>query len=442
MLGADLPAHLLRLIGRGFDVSREVPLRAQLLRMSRTEHVLAVVAHHIAADGFSMTTLARDVMRAYESRRRGSPPDWAPPALDYVDFALWQRDLLGDPDDPESLYRRQLAQWRSTLDGIPELIPLPTDRPRPSRQSFGAPSSASTSTRPTTPGSRRSPATATPRCSWSRTPRSRCWPARLSGTRDIVIGTPVSGRGEAGLDDIVGMFVGMLPLRTPIDTGAGFGDLLAVCPRRRSHRVLRTDLPFERLVDELAPERSTSYAPLFQVLVEYRTDMSGYCGCPVSRWNPWTASRRSPSSTCNSASPNRSRGAANPRACGWTSPTPPTCGTHRQRRRSPNGCADPRCCRDGSHAPVGEVDLLTEAELSAIEAGHIAAASAPGATLDTLFTRAAATHPHTVALVAGETRTTYEELLADASRLARVLTARGAGPDTVVVLALPRRPTW
>ncbi len=359
VLGADLPAHLLRLIGRGFDVSREVPLRAQLLRMSRTEHVLAVVAHHIAADGFSMTTLARDVMRAYESRRRGSPPDWAPPALDYVDFALWQRDLLGDPDDPESLYRRQLAQWRSTLDGIPELIPLPTDRPRPSRQSFrgavvGFDIDAADHAR-LAEVARHGNATMFMVAHTALAVLA----ARLSGTRDIVIGTPVSGRGEAGLDDIVGMFVGMLPLRTPIDTGAGFGDLLAVVRDVDLTAFSRTDLPFERLVDELAPERSTSYAPLFQVLVEYRTDMSGTCGCPVSRWNrglragglqvrPATRRLR----IVHAA--RRTRG--------------PAAGPHLRHR--PVGridsadvrrtaAPDPRCCRDGSTPPVGEVDLLT-----------------------------------------------------------------------------------
>ncbi|NKR72651.1 amino acid adenylation domain-containing protein [Rhodococcus hoagii] len=439
VLGADLPAHLLRLIGRGFDVSREVPLRAQLLRMSRTEHVLAVVAHHIAADGFSMTTLARDVMRAYESRRRGSPPDWAPPALDYVDFALWQRDLLGDPDDPESLYRRQLAQWRSTLDGIPELIPLPTDRPRPSRQSFrgavvGFDIDAADHAR-LAEVARHGNATMFMVAHTALAVLA----ARLSGTRDIVIGTPVSGRGEAGLDDIVGMFVGMLPLRTPIDTGAGFGNLLAVVRDIDLTAFSRTDLPFERLVDELAPERSTSYAPLFQVLVEYRTDMSGYLRLPGLEVEPvdcepavskFDLQLGVSESFTRRGEPAGLRLDLTYATDLWDASTAQTF-AERLRRILAAAVTDP-------HAPVGEVDLLTEAELSAIEAGHVAAASAPGATLDTLFTRAAATHPHTVALVAGETRTTYEELLADASRLARVLTARGAGPDTVVVLALPR----
>ncbi|MCA1006871.1 amino acid adenylation domain-containing protein [Rhodococcus hoagii] len=439
VLGADLPAHLLRLVGSGFDVSLEVPLRAQLLRVSRTEHVLAVVAHHIAADGFSMTTLARDVMRAYESRRRGRPPDWAPPPLDYVDFALWQRDLLGDPADPDSLYARQLAQWRSTLDGIPELIPLPTDRPRPSRQSF----------RGAAVGFGIDAAEHTRLADLARHGNATMFMvahtalavlvARLSGTDDIVIGTPVSGRGEAGLDDIVGMFVGMLPLRTPIDTGAGFGELLAVVRDTDLTAFARTDLPFERLVDELAPERSTSYAPLFQVLVEYRSDMSGYLRLPGLEVEPLECEPAVSKfdlqlSVAESFTP---EGEPAGLRLDLTYATdlwdPPTAEgfAERLRRIVAAAAADP-------HVPVGEVGLLTDAELAAIEAGHVAAASAPGATLDALFARAAAAHPHTVALVDGAARTTYEELRADASRLARVLAARGAGPDTVVVLALPR----
>ncbi|MFM1722353.1 amino acid adenylation domain-containing protein [Rhodococcus sp. PAM 2766] len=439
VLGADLPAHLIRLVDAGFDVCREVPLRAQLLRVSRTEHVLAVVAHHIAADGFSMTTLARDVMRAYESRRRGRSPDWAPPALDYIDFALWQRDLLGDPADPDSLYRRQLAQWRSTLDGIPELIPLPTDRPRPSRQSF----------RGAAVGFGVDAADHARLADLARHGNATMFMvahtalavlvARLSGIDDIVIGTPVSGRGEAGLDDIVGMFVGMLPLRTPIDTGAGFGELLAVVRDRDLAAFARTDLPFERLVDELAPERSTSYAPLFQVLVEYRSDMSGYLRLPglevepvdcepaVSKFDLQLGVSESFTPQGEPAGMHLDLTYATDL---WDAPTAHGF-AERLRRILASAATEP-------HVPVGEVGLLTDVELSEIEAGRVAPGPTVGPTLDVLFAHAAAAHPDTVALVDGQQRTTYEELRADASRLARVLIARGAGLDTVVVLALPR----
>ncbi|QCQ91442.1 amino acid adenylation domain-containing protein [Rhodococcus sp. SGAir0479] len=434
---ADLPTHLSSAASTGFDVSSQVPVRAQLARLAPADHVLVVVAHHIAADGFSMTTLARDVMRAYQSRRRGQAPDWAPPPLDYVDFALWQRDLLGDPGDPGSLYSRQLAQWRSTLAGMPEVVPLPTDRPRPARQSL----------RGATVGFTVDAGTHRRLADLARHANATMFMvahtalavlvARLSDTDDIVIGTPVSGRGEAGLDEIVGMFVGMLVLRTPIDTGASFDDLLAVTRAADLTAFARTDLPFERLVDELAPERSTAYAPLFQVLVEYRTDMTGYLRLPGLEvepvdCDPGIAKFDLQLSVSESFDPDGAPGGMRfdlTYATDLWNPATAEGFAERLHRILDAAAADRR-------RPVGEIGLLTAAELVAAEPGAVVPVR--GDTLADLFTRAAADHPDRVALVDGESRRTYSELAADANRLARLLVARGAGPDTAVAVAVPR----
>ncbi|MGI1850085.1 condensation domain-containing protein, partial [Rhodococcus sp. SJ] len=114
-----------------FDLAVEVPLRARLLRVSGSEHVLVFVVHHIAADGFSMGPFTRDVMVAYEARTRGQEPGWAPLEVQYADYAIWQRAVLGDESDPESVAARQIGYWSSVLAGLPELVELPTDRPRP-----------------------------------------------------------------------------------------------------------------------------------------------------------------------------------------------------------------------------------------------------------------------------------------------------------------------
>lgn len=439
VVAADLPGHLLRLAETGFDVSREVPLRAQLLRLSGSEHVLAVVAHHITADGFSMRTLARDVMRAYESRRRGDAPDWAPPAVQYVDFALWQRELLGDPDDPESLYRTQLDYWRGALAGIPDVVPLPTDRPRPARQSFrgaavGFDVDAATHAR-LTDLARHGNATM---FMLAHTALA-VLVARLSSSGDIVIGTPVSGRGEAGLDDVVGMFVGTLVLRTRVDPGAGFADLLRTVREADLAAFARTDLPFERLVDELAPARSTSYAPLFQVLVEYRTDMSGYLRLPGLEVEPleydlavskFDLQLSVSESFTPDGDPGGMRFDLTYATDLWDEPTVGGF-AERLRRILDAAAADP-------HGPVGDIGLLTDAERAPLEAGGTDTATVSEATLADMFGRAVAAHPDAVAVVHGATRLTYAEVADRASRLARALAVRGAGPDSVVALALPR----
>src|SRR6201995_1411798 len=116
---------------RPFDLATEIPLRARLFRVAEDEHVLVAVAHHIAADGWSITPLVRDLGVAYASRCAGQAPDWAPLAVQYVDYTLWQRAQFGDLDDRQSPIGAQLAYWQDGLAGLPERVELPTDRPYP-----------------------------------------------------------------------------------------------------------------------------------------------------------------------------------------------------------------------------------------------------------------------------------------------------------------------
>ncbi|MFZ2175125.1 MAG: amino acid adenylation domain-containing protein, partial [Rhodococcus sp. (in: high G+C Gram-positive bacteria)] len=265
-----LREELTRLVAAGFDVATAVPLRVALFSLDPTDHVLAVVVHHILADGFSMAPLVRDVMIAYESRVHGRAPAWTPLPVQYADYTLWQRRLLGSEDDPGSLISRQLAYWESALAGLPELLELPTDRRRPAQQSFHGDRVRFA----IDPGLHERIRTA------AREHRSTEFMivhaalavllGRLGGTEDVAIGTPIAGRGEAALDDLVGMFVGTLALRTPVEAGLPFRDLLARVRDADLGAFAHADLPFERVVDAVGPVRSTAHSPLFQVSLEFQ----------------------------------------------------------------------------------------------------------------------------------------------------------------------------
>nr|WP_225732685.1 non-ribosomal peptide synthetase [Nocardia sp. JCM 34519] len=265
----DIRERIIEVIGAGFDVTVEVPLRAKLFQVADGEYVLVFVAHHISADGWSMGPLTRDVMVAYASRAAGVTPGWSPLAVQYADFSLWQREVLGAETDPDSLISQQADYWRKTLAGLPDELNLPADRLRPTAQSFSGgrvvfPIEAGLH-RKLTEIAREQHAT----LFMVVHAALALFLARMSGTDDIAIGTPVAGRGEAELDDVIGMFVNTLVLRSHVRGELTFAELLAQTKDSDLQAFAHADLPFERLVELLNPERSTARHPLFQVALSF-----------------------------------------------------------------------------------------------------------------------------------------------------------------------------
>ena len=251
----------------GFDLTTEPPLRAYLATLAGNEHVLLLVVHHIAADGWSVAPLTSDLTTAYRARHHSQPPDWEPLPVQYADYMAWQHDLLGDEDDPDSLITHQLDYWRSTLADLPEALHLPTDHPRPPRTTYQG-DIHTTELDPALTAAITNLARAT-----GTTPFMVLQAAlatlltRLGAGTDIPIGTPIAGRTDETLNDLIGFFVNTLVLRTNTAGNPTFTELLTRVRDTDLAAYTHQDLPFERLVEELNPTRTLSHQPLFQIML-------------------------------------------------------------------------------------------------------------------------------------------------------------------------------
>ncbi|MEV0333442.1 amino acid adenylation domain-containing protein [Nocardia sp. NPDC050717] len=256
-------------------------------------HVIVLVVHHISADGASMAPLAGDLVAAYAARVAGDEPDRVPLGVQYADFALWHRELLGSEADPESMAAQQIRYWGEALAGAPDALELPSDRPRPAVQSMRSDDVGFTIDEPTHRALVEVAAANNVSVFMVVHAALAALLARLGGTDDIVIGTPVAGRGEAALDDLVGMFVNTLALRTRVDPDTGFRELLAGIRTIDLDAFAHSDVPFERLVQVLDPTRSTAHHPLFQVSLSLQNFVEPVLELPGLRFEVEDFDRRS-----------------------------------------------------------------------------------------------------------------------------------------------------
>ncbi|MGW4741691.1 amino acid adenylation domain-containing protein [Nocardia xishanensis] len=431
-------------VRRGFDVTAGVPMRVGLFELDggTGEFLLVLVVHHIAGDGQSMGPLARDVMAAYAARLAGRAPEWEPLAVQYADFAWWQRQMLGAEDDPASLMSAQLEFWRSTLAGAPDRLELPADRPRP------AVASLSGSRVPVEIDARlheRLLALARSRGSSLFMVMHAALAtvlARLGDSDDIVIGTPVAGRGEPALEDLVGMFVNTLALRTRVDTGESFAELLI---RTRETDLLafeHADVPFERIVEALSPERSAARHPLFQVALAFQNVSTADMALPgvrVARVDVDTGATQFDLQLALSDSISNvgvAQGISGTMAYATDLFDEATAAAIVRRLvRVLEAVADDPA------VVIGDIDWLEADERSALTSrvgAHTVAALEPSGLLPDVFASAVRDNGDGIAVVAGDATLSYAQLDERSSRLARVLIGLGAGPEHPVLVAAAR----
>ncbi|NMD93864.1 amino acid adenylation domain-containing protein [Rhodococcus sp. BL-253-APC-6A1W] len=424
--------EILAVLSRGFDVTTEVPIRGALLQASADEHVLVVVVHHIAADGASTVPLARDILVAYSARLAGAAPQWAPLAVQYADFAVWQRAVLGDPADAGSLAARQLAYWTEALDDVPAVLEVPADRPRPAVASqrgartdfrIGADTVDALDALARAHGATRFMALHA---------ALSVLLARLGNTDDVSVGTPVAGRGEAALDDVVGMFVNTLVLRTRFDPAAGFDRTLEQTRDADLAAFGHADVPFEQIVDAVDPVRSQSHAPLFQVTLSLQNQGTGVLELPGLEIEPVEPGIDVAKVDLEFTLRDDDGGLAG-------SLTYATdlfdAGTAESLTRRWLRLLD--AVTENPAVPVGEVPLMEDAD-AARALRHAVPADLPVRVLPEIFAGGVAANPDGIAATDGARHLTYTELDRASNRLARMLAEHGAAPETFVALSFPR----
>ncbi len=392
------------------------------------------------SDGFSMGPLTRDVVTAYAARAAGAVPEWSALEVQYADYTLWQREVLGDESDPESLLARQSEFWRTALADLPEESTLPADRPRPVVSSYRGASHGFV-----IDGRVRAGITEVARRSGATEfmvvhAALAVMLSRLGASSDVAIGTPIAGRGEAALDDLVGMFVNTLVLRTSVDGGVSFGDFLDEVRRVDLDAFAHADVPFERLVEVLDPARSQARHPLFQVMLTFQNMAAAELELPGlsvsgvdfdAQIAKFDVQLTLSEGFAEDGSPDGFRAEF-------------TYATELFDAATVEGFAD-RFVRileavvvDPS-LRVGDIDLLgADERVRVLERWNDTSRPVPESTLLDRFDAQVLSNPDAVAVVFEDESLTYAQFDARVNRLARYLISRGVGPETTVGLAVRR----
>ncbi|MDI5962454.1 non-ribosomal peptide synthetase [Streptantibioticus silvisoli] len=438
--GAQLDDALTAEAGRGFDLRHELPLRAHLFTLAAERSVLLLTLHHITADGWSLAPLTRDLSTAYTARTAGRAPGWTALPVQYTDYALWQHAVLGAEGDPDNALARQRRHWVEQLADLPEELALPADRTRPAVSS-----GRGAITRFHLTSGLQAALT-----ELARTNAASLFMViqsalatlltRLGAGTDIPLGTVVAGRTDDVLDDLVGYFVNTLVLRTDTAGDPTFRELLHRTRDTDLTAYAHQDLPFERLVEELNPERSTARHPLVQVVLALQNNPPPILDLPGISGR--MEQRRTPTAKFDLTFDLVERHGADGEPDGVDGVLEYS--TDLFDRRTADGLAQRlvRILTAVAADPgqrIGRIELLSADESHRVLVERNATAcDLPRATLAALIEAQVRRTPDETAVVSAAESLTYAELNARANRLARHLIARGIGPEQTVALALPR----
>ncbi|HEX6340650.1 amino acid adenylation domain-containing protein, partial [Umezawaea sp.] len=413
---------------RPFDLGRGPLLRPLLLRVAADDHVLLLLAHHIITDGWSNGVLTSELNALYRALRAGEDPTLPELPVQYADFAVWQRERLTGP-----LLDEQLSYWRDRLTGVPPLE-LPTDRPRPAERTNHGAIHVFTVPAEVARGLKTLARQQDGTLFMALVAACQVLFARWSRQDDVAVGTVASGRERADLAGLVGFFVNTLVLRSTVDGDRTFREFLADVRATALDAFAHQDVPFERVVDELRPERDTSRTPLFQAMVvlqntpEPAPDLPGLSveDLPL----PVVASNFDLTVEFQETE-DALHGAVNYNTDLFDAATVERMAGHLGVLLG-GVVADP-------DRPLADLPLMDADERRhVLHAWNDSAHAVPDATLPALVEAQVARTPDAVALVDGDESLTYADLNARANHAAHALIARGVGPGRYVAISLPR----
>lgn len=442
IMEADLASELALAVRYGFDLATEPSFRVHLYHLGANEHVLLLLLHHIVGDGWSLDPLTRDLSVAYEARTRDEAPFWSPMPLQYADYAIWQEQLLGDESDPASLIARQVDYWRHALQDLPDQLELPTDYPRPAEAThYGD-----------TVAMRIDIDLHARLLDLARESRTSLFMViqsglaalftRLGAGTDIPLGSPIAGRNDDALGELVGLFINTIVLRTDTSGDPSFRELLARVRAVNLAAYDHQDVPFERLVEILNPVRSRARHPLFQVMLAFQNTPEPDLTLPGidAELRLDTVGRAKFDLTIEFRE-RRGEDGAPAGIDGWFEYTSDLY----ERETVENLASRLQLLLTQAWAepdrPIGLLDIMTPEErlarvMNIAQIGEERTASS--ALVVELFEAQAQRHADAVAVSYEGESLTYAELNLQANQLAHYLIAKGVGPEQIVGLLLPR----
>ncbi len=414
---------------RPFNLAIDRMLRARLICLGPDEHVLVLVIHHIAGDGWSMGVFSKEIAALYQSRLQGAPSPLPESPIQYADFALWQRQWLQG-----KILEEQLAYWKQQLAGAPATLDLPTDRPRPAVETFSG-----AFVRELIPQTLVGELAALSRKEgvtlfMTLLAAFQTLLSRYTGKDDIVVGSPIANRVSGELENLIGFFVNSLALRTDLSGKPSFRELLKRVREVALGAYAHQNLPFEKLVEELSPERSLSHNPLFQVSFVLQNapmpplELAGLTLTPMS-----TSSRTSKFDLTVFL-----RESADGLVCALEYNTDLFDGATIQRMfghfetllraviANPDGAID-------------ELPLVTEKERhQLLVEWNQTTVECPCALVSEMFEAQVERTPEALAVIAGRERLSFGELNQRANQVAQFLRERGIGPESLVAVCMER----